>query len=141
MSWFTDIFVKVQKDEQWVIAEIAKGWHALETAEQKVVMDAEGVLTYIQTHQAAILATLKVVLTDLAVVGAFIPHSAPIVGVATLAIDASTAAIDALSKAVIDKSTAVSELTTLASASYVAFKGAQSAVNTVLAAKAASPTP
>jgi len=128
MSFLTNIESVLQKDEQWVVNEIAKGWKALQTAEQTVATDVLSVFQWIQAHQQDILALFQGVLTDLAAIGSIIPQTAPAVATATTAIDAATAAIDTLAGGINKGST---PLSTVANA-YQAVKSAQNAVNAVL---------
>ena len=135
MSWLSDFEATFQKDEQWVVAEIAKGWQALQAAEQTAVVDVQNVVGWIQAHQQQILTLFQGVLADAAVIGSIIPQAAPAVQAATIAIDAATAAIDVAAKGVTAGST---PLSTLANA-YQLGKDAASAVNTVLKQATAKP--
>lgn len=128
MSLLANLEALIQKDEQWVVAEIAKGWQALQTAEQTAAIDIENLFKWISTHQQDILNLFQGVLSDLATVGSIIPQAAPIIATATTAIDAATAAVDVLSKGVTAGST---PLSTIANA-YHAVKTAQTAVTGVL---------
>jgi len=128
MSFLSDLEALIQKDEQWVVNEIAKGWAALQKAEQTMQVDVLNVFQWIQAHQQEILGLFQGVLTDLAAIGTIIPQASPVVATATTAIDAATAAIDVLSNGINQGST---PLSTVANA-YQAVKNAQTAVNTVL---------
>ncbi len=125
----------IAKDEQWVVNEIAKGWHALQQAEETIQVDVQNIFHWISAHQADILSLFKGALTDLAAIGSVFPQSAPALAVATTAIDAATAAVDVLAKGIQIGST---PLSTVANA-YHAVKDAQSAVNAVLKQVTAKP--
>lgn len=135
MSWLSDFEATAQKDEQWVVKEIATGWQALQTAEQTAAVDVVNLFGWIQAHQQQILTVFQGVLTDAAVIGSLIPETAPEVAIATTALDAATAAIDVASAGVTAGST---PLSTLANA-YQLSKTAASAVNAVLQQATAKP--
>jgi hypothetical protein len=127
-SIWANLGVVLQKDEQWVVKEIAVGWALLDNAEKTVEVDVLNVFKWIQSHQLAIETTLKGVLGDLALIGSLVPATAPVVMVAVGAIDAATAAIDVLAKGINQGTT---PLSTIANA-YQQVKAAQTAVNGVL---------
>lgn len=135
MSWWTNFTKTVQKDEQWVVKEIAQGWAAIKAEAHKIEVDVLGVFDWIQKHQVAIETVFKGVLNDLAVVGSLLPQTAPVVAAATTAIDAATAAIDVLSKGIQAGATPLSTVTN----AYHAVKDAQTAVNAVLKAGTTRP--
>ena len=135
MSWWTNFTKAVQKDEQWVVKEIAQGWTAIKAEAHKIEVDVLGVFDWIQKHQVAIETVFKGVLNDLAVVGSLLPQTAPVVAAATTAIDAATAAIDILSKGIQAGATPLSTVTN----AYHAVKDAQTAVNAVLKAGTTKP--
>lgn len=128
MSFLSDIEAKFQITEQKVATAIAQAWQDLQTAEQVVVADLEGIVTWIQQHQQDILALFQGFLTDAAAIGSVIPQAAPEVAAATTAIDAATAAVNVLAQGFAAGATPVS---TIANA-YQTVKSAQNAVNTVL---------
>jgi len=128
MSFLSNIESVLQKDEQWVVNEIAKGWQALQNAEQTIQVDVLSIFQWVQAHQQDILTLFQGVLGDLAAIGSVIPQTAPAVAAATTAIDAATAAVDVLSAGINKGST---PLSTVANA-YQAVKNAQNAVNGVL---------
>jgi hypothetical protein len=125
----------IGKGEQWVVSEIAKGWQALQTAEQTAALDVESLFAWIGAHQQDILTLFQGVLTDLIAIGSIIPQAAPVVATATTAIDAATAAVDVLSQGITAGST---PLSTVANA-YQSVKNAQTAVNAVLKAGTSQP--
>ncbi len=134
-SLWTRWWSGVQKDEQWVVTEIAKGWAALQKETKTAETDLLGIFNWISAHQVGITNTFKGVLEGLAVVGAAVPQTAPAVATATIAIDAATAAIDALSKGIQQGSTPLSTAVN----AYHAVKQAQTAVNAVLVQATAKP--
>lgn len=130
MSLLSIFEADAQKTEAWVVAEIAKGWTALQTAEQTVVVDIEAIFGWVKAHQASLLTTFQDALTGIALVGTLDPGAAPVVAGATTAIDAATAAIDVLSSSVVAGSTPLSTITN----AYAATKNAANAVSTALQA-------
>jgi hypothetical protein len=126
-----------QKDEQWVVTELANGWQDLENAIATVAVDVESVFGWIQAHQSTILSVFQGVLTGVAAIGSVLPGAAPLVTTATTAIDAATAAIDVLSQGLTAGSTPMSTL----SNAYALTKQASSAVNAVLTQVSAPQTP
>lgn len=128
MSLLSDIEAKFELTEQKVATAIAQAWKDLQTVENVVVADLEGIVQWIQQHQQAILGLFQGFLTDAAAIGAIIPQTAPEVAAATTAINAATAAVNVLAQGFQTGATPVS---TIANA-YQAVKNAQSAVNAVL---------
>ena len=128
MSFLKNIGKTIVKDEQWLVSEIAKGWAAIQAEAHKIEIDVLGIFNWISAHHQSIQAVFTGVLNDLAIVGAILPQTAPVVATATTAIDAATAAIDILSKGIQQGTT---PLSTVANA-YHAVKDAQTAVNAVL---------
>jgi hypothetical protein len=128
MSLWSTITGAVKKDEQWVVAEIAKAWKDIENLGQSLQMDVKGVESWITAHHLDIVNLLQGALTDLRAVGTILPVSAPVVAGATLAVDAATAAVDALSKSVLSGTTPISSIVN----TYHAVKDAQTAVTSVL---------
>lgn len=136
MSWLSNIEGVIQKDEQWVVAEIRKGWTLVQNAEHQAEIDILNVFHWISAHQQDALTLLHNVLTDITaaatVAGAVFPQfAAPIsasVIAATTAINAGTAAINVLARGIQQGSTPIS---TVANA-YQASKSAVNAVNDVL---------
>lgn len=125
MSW---LVATVKKDEQWVAAELAKGWQLLQTVGHTIDVDIQGVFAWISTNHLAITNTLQGALTAFQTVGSIIPGAAPAVVTATAAIDAATAAVDVLSKAVVAGSTPLSTAVN----AYHAVIDARTAVTAVL---------
>jgi hypothetical protein len=125
----------VKKDEQWVVAEITKGWTLLQNAEKTIQVDVKNLQAWIQSHHLSITNLLKGILEGFQVAGVIAPGLAPAVGAATLAVDAATAAIDALSSSVLAGSTPLSSIVN----TYHAVKDAQTAVNAVLKTGTAQP--
>lgn len=128
MSWWTNIVSTVQKDEKWVAAELAKGWHLLQSVGHTIQVDAVGIENWLNNNHSSTVALFKGALTAIEAVGSVLPQSAPAVAIATTAIDAATAAVDAISKSVLAGPTPLSTLVN----GYHAVKDAQNAVNTVL---------
>jgi hypothetical protein len=125
----------IKKDEEWVVAEINKGWAFLQAAEQTIQMDVHNVQAWLQAHHLDITNLLKGVLEGFQVAGVIAPGLAPAVGAATLAVDAATAAIDSLSASVLAGSTPMSSIVN----TYHAVKDAQTAVAAVLKTGTAKP--
>lgn len=134
-SFVAKVEADLGKGEQWVVSEIAKGWQALQSAEQTAAVDVQSLFAWISAHHQDVLALFSGVLTDLAAIGSVIPQTAPAVAVATTAVDAATAAIDVLSKGITAGST---PLSTIANA-YHSVKDAQVAVTAVLKQGTAKP--
>lgn len=129
------LLTDLQDAEQWVVGEIQKGWQALQSAEQTLVVDVNGILAWITNNQATLQQAAQTALGLIAPVAALVPGAAPAVAVATTALDASEAAIDALSGAIINGSTPMSTIQT----AYSTYKKAAVAVNGVLTAATEQP--
>lgn len=99
MSWAT-FWQTVQKDEKWVVTEIAKGWALLQKEAHTVEVDVLGIFNWISAHHQQILDGFKATLETVAAVSSIIPQASPLVATATAAIDAATAAVDTLSKGI-----------------------------------------
>lgn len=127
-SFLQNLEAGFQKDEQWVINEITKGWQLLQSVGHTADVDIQAIFTWIQTHHSSILAVFQGALTAAATIGSILPGGAPAVATATLAIDAATAAIDSLSKTVVAGSTPLSTVVN----AYHAVKDAQTAANAVI---------
>lgn len=129
MSWWST----VQKDEQWVVAEIANGWKALERDAEKAVIDIKGIFDYVASHQNQIDSTAKAILGDVSVIAALAGH--PEVGAAAAAIGVSAEAVVGLAaninKGSVPLSTAVDALHKV--------KDAQTAVNALVKRATAKP--
>ncbi len=136
MTWWTNLWTAVEKDEKWVVSELAKGWQLLQTVGHTLDVDIQGVFGWISTNHLAITNGFKGALSALAAVGAVIPQSAPAVIAATLAIDAATAAVDSLSKAIVAGNTPLSTAVN----AYHAVKDAETAVTSVLKQATTKPT-
>lgn len=135
-AWFSNVEGLVVTDEQWVVNEIKKGWAALQTAEQTIVVDVNAILTWLQKNQATLQADIQTALALLAPVAALIPGAAPTVAAATLALDATEAAIDSLSQHVIDGTTPMTVITS----AYQTYKDASNAVSNVLKVSTTQPS-
>jgi hypothetical protein len=135
-AWFTNLEAAVVTDEQWVVNEIKKGWAALASAEQTIVVDVNSILSWIQKNQAALQADIKIALEALVGISAVVPAAAPAALAATIALDAAEAAIDALAKHVVDGTTPMSAIVT----GYQTYKDATNAVSTVLKVATTKPT-
>jgi hypothetical protein len=135
MTFWSSITGAIQTDEQWVVAEIAKGWADIQTFGQTIQMDVKAVETWIASNHAGIISLFQGALTGLEAIGSAIPMAAPEVAAATLAIDAATAAVDTLSKHVLSGTTPISTVMN----TYHAVKDAQTAVTAVLKAGTAPP--
>lgn len=136
MSFLDTIVSTFTTDEQWVVSEIQKGWQALQTAEQTIVVDVNNILAWITANQKTLQTDITTALGIIAPVAALVPQAAPAIAAATTALDASEAAIDALSGAVISGSTPMSTI----SSAYQTYKAAASAVSSVVAAAAQQPS-
>lgn len=125
MTW---LVTTVKKDEQWVAAELAKGWKLLQTVGHTIDVDIQGIFSWISSNHLAITNTLQGALSAFQTVGSIIPGAAPAVVAATAAVDAATVAVDVLSKAVVAGNTPLSTAVN----AYHAVKDASTAVNAVL---------
>lgn len=134
-SFLQNLEAGFQKDEQWVIAEITKGWQLLRTVGHTTDVDIQNIFTWIQAHHATILGVFQGALTAAATLGSIVPGGTPAVAAATLAIDAATAAIDSLSKTVVAGSTPLSTIVN----AYHAVKTASSAANVVIVQATSKP--
>ncbi len=121
----------IQKDEAWVVSEIAKGWQMLEHVGHTMEVDIKGIFHYIATHQQSIVGNLHSALSALTMVGMFIPGASPTAGIiqaALTAINAATAATNVLGQAVVSGTTPLGT----AVDAFHALKDAQTAVNAVV---------
>jgi hypothetical protein len=125
----------LQKTEQWVVAEIAKGWAALEAGAKEAVIDVKALFDYIATHQTQIDTTAQAILGDVSLAATLVGH--PEVGAAATAIGVSAKAITDLA-ANIDKGSV--PLGDVVSALHTV-KDSQSAVNALVKRATAQPTP
>ncbi len=125
----------VQKDEKWVVAELAKGWADLEKGAEKAVIDVKGLFDYIASHQTQIDQTAQAILGDVNVIAALAGH--PEVGVAAAAIGASAQAITALAANIDKGSVPIGDVV----AALHTVKDSQSAVNDLVKRATAKPTP
>lgn len=139
MNAFSDFVTKVeagfQYDEQWLVAEVNKAIHEVETVGYAIQIDIENVFKVITSHAGDIQKVLQSALQGIELLGSLIPSAGSAVTAATVAVDAMTAAIDALSKHVVTGTTPVS---TIVNAVH-AVQDAKSAVAAVV--KAATPKP
>lgn len=143
MGWLHNLEVAIQKDEQWVINEIRKGWAAVQNAEQKAEIDVLNIFHWIQSHQMDALNLMHTVLIDIqtaataasAIVPQYAVPVATAVGIANTAVQAASAAINTLAHGIQQGSTPMSTLVN----AYTATKATANAVNDVLKAAAASP--
>jgi len=129
----------IQKDEQWVVNEISKGWKLFESVGHTIDVDIKAIFQYIWTHQQQIVANLHNALMAITTVGELIPATAPaaaLVQGALTAINAATAATNVLGHAVVAGS---APLSTAVNA-FHALKDAQTAVNAVIKQATAPPT-
>ena len=129
---------KVQTTEAWVVNEIAKGWHLLQTVGHTVQVDILAIFQWIQSHQVQIIAALKNAMGAITMVSALATPggtAAAAVNVALTAINAATAATNVLGKAIVSGTTPLST----AVDAFHAVKSAQSAVNDVIKAATAQP--
>ena len=128
MNWFTD-----KKTEQWVVAEVQKGWAALEAGAKAVEIDIKGLFDYVAAHQTQIDSTAQAILGDVSMVAALAGH--PEVGATAAAIGASAQAITALAanmdKGAVPLHDIVNALHTV--------KDAQTAVNSLVKVATAPP--
>jgi hypothetical protein len=135
LSTIEGVLPIAQKTEQWVVAEIAKGWADLETGAKDAVIDVKGLFDYIASHQTAIDTTAQAILGDVSLAATLVGH--PEVAATATAVAASADAITALA-ANIDKGSVplpdiVSTLHTV--------KDAQTAVNALVKTATAKPAP
>lgn len=136
MTLLTELEQGWSVTEQWVVSEIQKGWNALVSAEQTLVVDVNSILGWITANQKTLQTDITTALELIAPVAALVPGAAPAVTVATTALDASEAAIDALSGAIVNGSTPMS----VVSSAYQTYKTAANAVSAVVAAAAQQPS-
>jgi len=130
----------VQKDQQWVINEFAKGWKLLATVGHTIDVDIRGIFDFIAKHQQQITDDLHSALAALTDVGMLIPATAPeaaIIRTALTAIQAGAAATTVLGNSVVAGATPLST----AKNAFDALKKAQSAVNEVIIHATSKPTP
>lgn len=145
MSWLTNIEAVIQKDEQWVVQEIRKGWALVQNAEHQAEIDVLNIFHWISANQANIQNLVHTVLTDItagaAIVGAVVPGSgtaiAATVGTVTTTLNAGMVAINKLAQGIQRGSTPMS---TVANA-FQATKDAASAANAFLKQATAQPAP
>jgi len=135
LSTIEGVFPSAQKTEQWVVAEISKGWAALETGAKDAVIDIKSLFDYIASHQTQIDQTAQAILGDVSLAAALVGH--PEVGATATAVAASAAAITALA-ANIDKGSV--PLPDVVSALHTV-KDAQSAVNALVKTATTKPAP
>lgn len=125
---------RVKQDEAWVVAEVSKGWAALEAGAHAVVIDIEGLFKYVADHQQAIDATAQKLLGDVSMIAALAGH--PEVSATAAAIGASAQAITALAANVEKGQAPLSEIVT----ALHSVKDAQTAVNSLVKVATAKPT-
>jgi hypothetical protein len=143
MSFLANLEAVLQKDEEWVVAEIRRGWSLVQSAEHQAEIDVLNLFHWIQAHQADALNLMNTVLTDIkavgSVAGALVPGYGPSivagVQIATTALQAATAGITVLAQGIQQGSTPMSTV----SNAYTQVKTAVNAVNNVLKA-ATTPT-
>lgn len=135
MSFWTTLTGTIQKDEQWVVSEIAKAWADIQAVGQTIQMDVNNVQKWIAAHHLDIVNLLQGALAGFQAVGVVLPAVAPEVAAATVAVDAATAAVDSLSKSVLSGVTPISTIVN----TYHAVKDAQTAVNAVLKTGTSAP--
>ena len=116
----------VQKDEKWVIAEVSKGWAALESGAKTAVIDIKGLFDYVAAHQTQIDTTAQAILSDVSLLASLAGH--PEVGAVAATVAASAQAITALA-ANVDKGSV--PLGDVVSALHTV-KDAQTAVNSLV---------
>jgi hypothetical protein len=100
LSTIEGILPSGQRTEQWVVAEIKKGWAALETGAHDAVIDIKGLFDYVAAHQTQIDGTAQAILGDVSLAATLVGH--PEVGAVAATVATSAAAITALA-ANIDK--------------------------------------
>jgi hypothetical protein len=135
-AWFKNLEAAVVTDEQWVVNEIKKGWAALESAGQTIVVDVNAILSWLQKNQGMLQADTKIALEALVGISAVVPAAGPAAAAVTIALDVAEAAIDALAKHVIDGTTPMSAIVS----GYQTYKDATNAVSTVLKVATTKPT-
>lgn len=136
MSWLSSIELVLQKDEQWVVAEIRKGWTLVQNAEHQAEIDVLNIFHWISAHQTDILNILHTVLMDVqagaAVASSVLPGYGAAVASAVLAantaVQAASAGINVLAQGIAKGSTPLSTVVN----AYQKTKDAANAVNTVL---------
>jgi negative regulator of replication initiation len=128
MFWDT-----IKRDEAWVVAEVGKGWAALEAGVHAIEIDIKGLFDYVAAHQQQIDATAQSLLSNVSLIAALAGH--PEVSATAAAIGASAQAITALA-ANVDKGAApLSEIVT----ALHTVKDAQTAVNSLVKVATAKP--
>ncbi len=145
MSWLSNLESVIQKDEQWVVGEIRKGWALVQSAEHQAEIDVLNIFHWISAHQGDILNLMHNVLTDIQVAASaasvvFPQYGIPIaaaVAAANKDVQAAAAAVNVLAQGIAKGSTPMS---TVVSA-YQKTKDAASAVNSVLKNATTQPAP
>lgn len=136
MTWLTNLFTTVKKDEAWVVAEIRKGLALVQSVEHTAQVDVEGIFTWIQQHQLGIENLAQKALTDIqlgaTIASGIVPqYAAPIAAAAAIAntaIQAGAVAVNKLAVGIQNNSTPMSTLV----GAYVTTKSAADAVSALL---------
>lgn len=138
MSFFSNLYDIIQKDEQWVVTELQKAISEAKAGAAVLTADINGVTGWIKAHQAQLQSIMTIALQGVALAGG-VPQLAPLIPVATTALDAAEVGIDALSKSVLAQ-TPSNDLATTATNTYHAVIDARTAVTSVLKAATSSGT-
>ncbi len=130
MSWFS----RVQKDEQWVVSEVAKGWAALDKGVAHTAIDIKGLFDYVAQHQTQIDGIAQTLLSDVNVIAALAGQ--PEVAATATAIGASAQIITNLAANMDKGSVPLSQVVD----ALHAVKDSQTAVNALVKRATARPS-
>ncbi len=130
MSWFS----RVQKDEQWVVSEVAKGWAALDKGVAHATIDIKGLFDYVAQHQTQIDGIAQTLLSDVNVIAALAGQ--PEVAATATAIGASAQIITNLAANMDKGSVPLSQVVD----ALHAVKDSQTAVNALVKRATARPS-
>lgn len=136
MSFFNNLYNILQKDEQWVVTELQKVWVEAQAGAKVLTSDINGIFSWVKAHQSQLQSIMTVALQGVALAGG-VPQLAPLIPVATTALDAAEVTIDALAKSVAASSPSA-DLATAATNTYHAVIDARTAVTQVLKAATSS---
>lgn len=139
MSFFTNLYDIIQKDEQWVVTELQKAYSEAQAGAAVLTADINGVFSWIKAHQAQLQGIMTVALQGAALAGG-VPQLAPFVPIAVTALDASEATIDALASSV-SAQTPAPDLLTAGVNAYHTVIDARTAVTAVLKAATSTAAP